>query len=47
MNNVELASKIRGAIGRGAEQDDYILDLLGENLELLDVGGRTPIFHAV
>ena len=47
MNHSELASKIRRAIGRESKHDDYILDLIGDHLELVDANGRTPLFHAV
>jgi len=47
MKSLELVSKIRNAIGREAKPDSYVLDMIGDHLELTDTNGRTPIFHAV
>ena len=47
MKGVDAANRIRRAIRFEARQDDYILELLGDNVELVDAGGRTLIFHAI
>ncbi|MDF1738134.1 MAG: ankyrin repeat domain-containing protein [Verrucomicrobiales bacterium] len=47
MSDSIRAREIRDAIGRRYEDDPRVLSLLGNDLELSDSSGRTPLHHAV